>query len=1676
MSNDLNTEIKITADAQGVETGVTKAKRSLASLGQAADQVGEQGGKGLEKMGAGGERAAQSMDKATKNMVANLQRQTAALEAGGTANRQYQESIARMRGADLSALKPYLDQLDQARVKAEAATRAQNGMEKGMGGLGAAANFARGQLAALAGSLTLASAFSFVKSINDGVDALNDIKDATGASIENISALEDVGRRTGASFETVGSILVKFNDVLSKATPKSDVANALKAIGLEAEELKRLDPAEALRVTAVALSNYADDANKARLIQDLFGKSVKEAAPFLTDLAEKTELTAKVFTQQAEAAEKFNKELFNMQANVGELSRSFVGPLVEGINATAKAFREGAAAGKGFWEIASRRYWNDVRGVYGMDPVTPESEASDKAAAEAQRLQRLQGQLIGVAAAASREPDNKTAQRRLESLTQQIQAAKKAADEAAIAVINLLAPPVEYTPPVVADKPSVQTPKTQAELNAAAAAAKQAADARKKALEEEAKLLAELSGLSGSFAKEWELLNTAFANGKLSTEQLAEAQGKLLEKQPFMVAIRKQEAEALKLATDASKDRVDAYRKEVDGIEKWLDAQEQASVSTVKGIEDRIAAMDQEEDALRLAAATNISLAEAINRVRIARLLEKRDGPTGVYEGSDEYNRQTAEIEALRKEADRINGKDRNDKARDTTRRAQEELDRYIQDTQRGLGDAVETAIFDGSKAGGEKMRDVLQEALLRKPLRMVIDGVLNQVTGGVLQLLGIGGGGGGLGGAAGGSPLGSLLSLGSSAYQGYTGLTSGQGVLGSIGNAFGLGSGGAGLAASNAASAVNGLSALQATNVGSFGGVGSGVIGQGGAYTATGAGAGSLAAGGIAAIIMLGVINALGGMRSETMVGSGLAGTLGGANPLTPWQEWREGGTLFDGSSFATHNPLEELSQRKAELQRLRDSGQGESNYAVGIQAVVTDLEKTTKGLAEQTEVFTREIGKGYKAYRTNVVDMADSLGLAGDSVKDFAYTLGAQDLNFQGLNPEQIQAKIAETFGKAGVDMAQQLLGSWKEVTDTVVNTYATEQMTQASDGAFQTDTTVTKRMEYTASVYAKAGETAIQTLTRLSTSFNTLNEASDALGFGIHQGSLALADFADSFIESFGGLEKFTSTTSAYLQNFYTDGERQQALLRSGARQAQRLGIDGVTAESLQQLGRDGIRAFVDGLVEAGGSGQQIADAMDLANYLAPAFASIDAQVPVVQELSNVVDELTQSYQNAVKSLTSDRDSLAVDLLRAQGDEVGAKALEKSQYMAQFSGLDEVRRREIETLYDANVATRAYIQSIKDAQQARLDALARQRDEAKQSITDATSVTDAAWSAFEAASAKQRQELETTKADLQQIFNAAKDGAKSLFAEVDDVVRMQGTQGREFIAQALEDALSGGKLPDGEDLADAIAAVGRDFSTGTFASQAEADYQRLVVANQLKGLQDVGEDQLTETEKQLKKLDEDLEQGREMLAELRGINLGAKDMATALADLVAAFNTESQTRSNVAAQGIVSKRGGYFDYASGTGLTSSGTFFDAEAIKQAALDQGATGQQIYQAIKTAGFTIAEAEKMFGSAPGSLEEEARKMGLAVFHEGINRVPRTGLALLQEGEAVIPAMRNPFSGDPSLVGNGRLERLMAAQTERVDAVAAAVDRVAASTLRTAQVLESVKRGDALAIAEPTEF
>lgn len=261
------------------------------------------------------------------------------------------------------------------------------------------------RLGTVLGSAFAVGTFSaFIKGTAEGLAKLEDLKTTTGSSVQNLSALEDVGKRTGNTFETVADTLVKFNKVLIEATPGSDKANILKSIGLDAEALKRIDPAEALRQTAVALEQFSNDGNKARITQALFNKGLQEIAPFLKDLASQTELVGTVSREQAEEAKKFGDQLAVMKKNSEDLARAFTSSLLPAMN----TFLERLLAikqGGGFWSsvfneaeanLLSERLNGVVKDIEKFQKYVnenPNSNAKFRLAELRQEYAQLQSQL-----------------------------------------------------------------------------------------------------------------------------------------------------------------------------------------------------------------------------------------------------------------------------------------------------------------------------------------------------------------------------------------------------------------------------------------------------------------------------------------------------------------------------------------------------------------------------------------------------------------------------------------------------------------------------------------------------------------------------------------------------------------------------------------------------------------------------------------------------------------------------------------------------------------------------------------------------------------------------------------------------------------------------------------------------------------------------------------------------------------------------------------------------------------------------------------------------------------------------------------------------------------------------------------------------------------------------------
>lgn len=233
--------------------------------------------------------------------------------------------------------------------------RTIKGSERVLGGFESRVSALGLTLGSLGAGVSVAGILTGVKAVADGFDRLNDAADATGEGIEVLSGLEDLARRNGGSLEQVEDALIKINRALGDSDVNSETGRALAAIGLSAAELRRQSPAEALRAVASGLATVDGAGEKSRITMALFGKSIREAAPFLNDLAEAGKINGSVTTEQAKAAERFNKNLAELQTNVSNAARGIVGELIPAVNKVFDTVKQGGIAKSlGLDELQSR--------------------------------------------------------------------------------------------------------------------------------------------------------------------------------------------------------------------------------------------------------------------------------------------------------------------------------------------------------------------------------------------------------------------------------------------------------------------------------------------------------------------------------------------------------------------------------------------------------------------------------------------------------------------------------------------------------------------------------------------------------------------------------------------------------------------------------------------------------------------------------------------------------------------------------------------------------------------------------------------------------------------------------------------------------------------------------------------------------------------------------------------------------------------------------------------------------------------------------------------------------------------------------------------------------------------------------------------------------------------------
>jgi hypothetical protein len=172
---------------------------------------------------------------------------------------------------------------------------------------------------------------------------------------------------------------------------------------------------------------------------------------------------------------------------------------------------------------------------------------------------------------------------------------------------------------------------------------------------------------------------------------------------------------------------------------------------------------------------------------------------------------------------------------------------------------------------------------------------------------------------------------------------------------------------------------------------------------------------------------------------------------------------------------------------------------------------------------------------------------------------------------------------------------------------------------------------------------------------------------------------------------------------------------------------------------------------------------------------------------------------------------------------------------------------------------------------------------------STNPADNAAQKAYDILVAAINKQKDLLQKQLAVVTEIYNITVDGVKQLLDQVDSVRQMQAAEGQQFITQAAID-IANGIMPDAKKYRDAVAAAIGGVNSATYATKADEDRAKLLLANQLQAIADTLEPQKTDIERQLEYLDNLLITARQQLDALLGNTTAVMTLAQAIANWAA------------------------------------------------------------------------------------------------------------------------------------------------------------------------------------------
>lgn len=196
-----------------------------------------------------------------------------------------------------------------------------------------AADTVKTALGGIAIGLSAGAVASFAKQAIDGAAALDDMAEATGASVESLSRFTQVAKIGGQDAGVVETAILRLSKAMAGVDEESKGAGeAFRKLGLNVAELRAQAPDKQFEAVAKAMNSFADGAGKTSIGLALYGKQWKEIAPLIKDYGDNLGIATRITAEQAAEAERLQKQFNALKLSVTSLAQEGILNLVQAFN------------------------------------------------------------------------------------------------------------------------------------------------------------------------------------------------------------------------------------------------------------------------------------------------------------------------------------------------------------------------------------------------------------------------------------------------------------------------------------------------------------------------------------------------------------------------------------------------------------------------------------------------------------------------------------------------------------------------------------------------------------------------------------------------------------------------------------------------------------------------------------------------------------------------------------------------------------------------------------------------------------------------------------------------------------------------------------------------------------------------------------------------------------------------------------------------------------------------------------------------------------------------------------------------------------------------------------------------------------------------------------------------